>query len=99
MQKQRQKLFCDDQQILIQLFRESVEVGRGSVKVGSFFFVLFFYLCSNLFKSFHSAISPSLMVSFTSLEIDICDTSVPLVEDGDEDNGGVHVLGKWAQGG
>ena len=29
-------------------------------------FDLFFYLCSNIFKSFHGAISPSLMVLFIS---------------------------------
>ena len=31
----------------------------------SYFFVLFFYLCSIFFKSFHGAISPSLMVLLT----------------------------------
>ena len=31
----------------------------------SYFFVLFFYLCSIFFKSFHGAISPSLMVLFS----------------------------------
>ena len=36
-----------------------------SISKYSYFFILFFYLYSNLLKSFHGAISPSLMVLLT----------------------------------
>ena len=43
----------------------------------SYFFVLFFYLCSIFLKSFHGAISPSLMVLFATNFLDWSDPPFP----------------------